>query len=263
MDHSRFPTFTQIPTAQRSSAPGLAVERETNNASLGETPPEDDQPVEGFICPDCRKRFLAPDALVAHFEAEHTGIGYGGGTRAAADAAGTRDDIGAVGSRYNARASIENGVGTDGTPEGDGRNGTNNTPGSSLKEQLFGRRTETDANGTTPSGTRGAGGNGGGVVAEQKAFMAAQDDYLDSVGQAVAELGLLGRNIGASLEGQAATVDRVADKTEESNDRMAFVTRKAARRAQSAKPKKPTFVMSLALQVRKPECDGCAESGKA
>ncbi|CAM9411919.1 unnamed protein product [Laminaria digitata] len=78
--------------------------------------------------------------------------------------------------------------------------------------------------------------------------MAGQDEYLDSVGRAVAELGLLGRNIGASLDGQGATLERVMEKTEESNDRTAFVTRKAARQAQSSKPKKPTFVMSVALQ---------------
>ena len=83
--------------------------------------------------------------------------------------------------------------------------------------------------------------------------MAGQDEYLDSVGRAVAELGLLGRNIGASLDGQKATLERVMDKTEESNDRTAFVTRKAARQAQSSKPKKPTFVMSVALQVRRRE----------
>lgn len=81
-------------------------------------------------------------------------------------------------------------------------------------------------------------------------MMASQDAYLDSVGQAVKELGLLGRNIGASLDGQAETLDRVADKSAEANDRTAFVTRKAARQAQSSKPKKPTFVMSVAFQVR-------------
>ncbi|CAN0564343.1 unnamed protein product, partial [Ectocarpus sp. 12 AP-2014] len=78
--------------------------------------------------------------------------------------------------------------------------------------------------------------------------MASQDAYLDSVGQAVKELGLLGRNIGESLDGQGATLDRVAEKSSEANDRTAFVTRKAARQAQSSKPMNPTFVMSLALQ---------------
>lgn len=80
--------------------------------------------------------------------------------------------------------------------------------------------------------------------------MASQDAYLDSVGQAVKELGLLGRNIGASLDGQGETLDRVAEKTSEANERAAFVTRKAARHVQSSRPKKPTFVMSVALQVR-------------
>ena len=80
--------------------------------------------------------------------------------------------------------------------------------------------------------------------------MASQDAYLDSVGQAVKELGLLGRNIGASLDGQGETLDRVAEKTSEANERAAFVTRKAARQVQSSRPKKPTFVMSVALQVR-------------
>lgn len=90
------------------------------------------------------------------------------------------------------------------------------------------------------------------MIAEQKAVMASQDAYLESVGEAVKELGLLGRNIGASLDGQGATLDRVAEKTTEVDDRTAFVTRKAARQAQSSKPKKPTFVMSLALQVNQP-----------
>lgn len=89
------------------------------------------------------------------------------------------------------------------------------------------------------------------MITEQKAVIAAQDAYLDEVGRAVTELGLLGRNIGTSIDEHGEVLERVFGKTDESNDRAAFVTRKAARQAQSAKPKKPTFVMSLALQARR------------
>lgn len=92
-------------------------------------------------------------------------------------------------------------------------------------------------------------GGGSGLIAEQRAFMAAQDQYLDAIGEAVKEMSTLGRNIGASLDQQVDTLDRVAVKTEESDERAKFVTRKAARQAQSSKPKKPVFVKKVAFQV--------------
>lgn len=125
-------------------------------------------------------------------------------------------------------------------------------PAGSIRDQLFGSRGESQISGGGGGGRqegRGRAAGGSGVVAEQKAVMAEQDQYLDDVGRAVAELGLLGRNIGASLDEQGDTLGRVVEKSEDSNDRMAFVTRKAARQAQKAKPKKPTFVTSVALQA--------------
>ncbi|CAM9503674.1 unnamed protein product [Scytosiphon promiscuus] len=168
-------------------------------------------------------------------------------------AGGERTGWGGEGSRIRG-----GGGGGGGKGGNNGRDGTV-PPGPSLQDQLFGaitRRGQSNARGdlsgpegiATPGGSAAASRGGSGVIAEQKAVMASQDAYLDSVGEAVRELGLLGRNIGASLDGQGAALDRVVDKTADTEDRTAFVTRKAARQAQGSKPKKPTFVMSVALQ---------------
>lgn len=215
----------------------------------------DETPVEGFICPDCRKRFFAADALVAHFGSAHTGAGRGAGGNGHGDdddddargrtLAGARDAATGWG-RDNTNTRIRGGGGGRGSgSDVDGGINTTAATGSSLKDQLFGAR---GGGAQADSGEFSRGG--GGVIAEQKAVMASQDAYLDSVGQAVKELGLLGHNIGTSLDDQGATLGRVAEKTSEANDRAAFVTRKAARQTQSSRPKKPTFVMSVALQVR-------------
>lgn len=222
----------------------------------------DDSPVEGFVCPDCRINFDAADALVAHFGLEHTNAGAG----ADGSGAGGSTPSGVVGAPgvypQDFAGRDQSGRFVDG---GSGRGGSDDFSGNdvaapdSLKDQLFGRRRDDEpgagamagtSGGRSEGGEEGGRGGGGGVIAEQQAFMASQDAYLDSVGKAVAELGLLGRNIGASLKGQGDAIERVVVKTEESNDRAAFVTRKAARQAQSSKPKKPTFVMSVALQAR-------------
>lgn len=198
----------------------------------------DDAPAEGFICPDCRRKFHTADGLVAHFESEHRG-------RSAASSA-----------EFERHA--------DGDPEflgrGEGTDDTSSTTvgGSSvasgdLRAQLFSGKDF--RRGSPPSEIEvereSDGGGGSRVIAEQRAVMDAQDAYLDGVGRAVTELGFLGRNIGASIARQGDALERVVEKTEGSNDRAAFVTRKAARQAQRAKPKKPIFVMSVALQVKK------------
>lgn len=212
--------------------------------------------------------FDAADALVAHFGSAHTNAGAG--TDGGGGGVGGSPPSGAIGARgvdpHGFVGRGEGGRSGDGDGDRGERGGSDGfsdigvvAAAGALKDQLFGRRRDDEPRtaemaggslGGGRSGGEGGGRGGGGVIAEQKAFMAAQDDYLDSVGKAVAELGLLGRNIGASLEGQGDTIGRVVVKTEESNDRAAFVTRKAARQAQSSKPKKPTFVMSVALQVR-------------
>lgn len=226
-----------------------------NSGSSAFSDDRSDTPVEGFICPDCRERFYAADALVAHFGSAHTdaGRGAGGNNRFGGGGGGDNDDA-RGGALVEPQAAATGWGGENTRIQGDGGgcvSGSSSVAatGPSLKDQLFGTRAggiQADSAAAAAGGGRG----GGGVIAEQKAVMASQDAYLDSVGQAVKELGLLGRNIGASLDGQGATLDRVAEKTSESNDRAAFVTRKAARQAQSSKPKKPTFVMSVALQVR-------------
>lgn len=247
----------QVPQDYRSSTVA-----EQGAAATAHERALDDSPVEGFICPDCRINFDAADALVAHFGFEHTNAGAGT-DRGGAGGSTPSGVVGARGldpqdfaGRGEGGRSIDGGGGGG---ESDDFSGNDVAAAGSLKDQLFGRRRDdepgTGAMAGTSGGGRSGGGGGGGVIAEQQAFMAAQDDYLDSVGKAVAELGLLGRNIGASLEGQGDAIERVVVKTEESNDRAAFVTRKAARQAQSSKPKKPTFVMSVALQARSMEME--------
>lgn len=207
----------------------------------------DDTPAEGFICPDCRRSFHAPDGLVAHFESEHGGSGGGATSPSRFEQRRFEGPVFVAGNEE--RKASDGGV--DNTAVDDASAGSS-YESESLRGQLFGGRA---AEGNSiasraDSGVRGRLSGAEGVVAEQKAVMAAQDAYLDEVGRAVTELGLLGRNIGASIEQQGDTLERVVEKTEESDDRAMFVTRKAARHAQRSKPKKPTFVMSVALQVR-------------
>ncbi|CAB1101591.1 unnamed protein product [Ectocarpus sp. CCAP 1310/34] len=224
--------FSNDPEVPQQPAGNTRAGTATGNGGNGNYDP--DVPAEGFICPDCRGLFPTSDALVAHHGLAHT--------IASAD-----DDEDARGWGAGGGATQYGTGGGAGDVSGGSHGGPIPEPGSStsLKDQLFGGREGW-------SGQRAGGaerkGGGGGVIAEQKAVMASQDAYLDSVGQAVKELGLLGRNIGESLDGQGATLDRVAEKSSEANDRTAFVTRKAARQAQSSKPNNPTFVMSLALQ---------------
>lgn len=227
-------------------------------------------PVEGFICPECMRSFPSSDALLRHVGSEYGGCNGGASAGAGGDAgerltaeapvATAEDRAVAISTRRNDAVS-----GDANCRQGDAAD-DNNTVSGSLRDQLFGGRAGAEVGAAAFNGGRagaagaGARGGEGGVLAEQRAVMAAQDKYLDSVGQAVSELGLLGRNIGASLDAQAGTLDRVAVKTEETDDRAAFVTRKAARQAQSSRPKKPTFVMSLALQVRGIEKEKARES---
>eukprot|EP00752_Nemacystus_decipiens_P006862 g6164.t1 len=232
-----------------AGATNATVDDDDDDNRRGYSDNNDDTPVEGFICPDCRKRFYAADSLVAHFGSAHSyaGRGTGGNGHAGDD----DDDDDARGGTVGGGRAATTGWGAEDTRIRGGSgvvDGGIGTAGPSLKDQLFGNRgggTQTDSG---REFARGAGAGRGGVIAEQKAVMASQDAYLDSVGQAVKELGLLGRNIGASLDGQGETLDRVAEKTSESNERAAFVTRKAARQVQSSRPKKPTFIMSVALQ---------------
>ena len=254
---SRWMGGSQIPSTYTSSSAAAGGEGGGAGTTANSNPheassPLDENPVEGFICPDCRRRFAAANALVEHFTSTHTDAGAGGGGNNQGGALSA--DAARVGAGAGREGWADDRLG--GAGGGDVGGGRDVDPGS-LRDQLFlttrkgqaGGTADGNLEGTSAKGAAG-GGAGGGVIADQKAFMAGQDEYLDSVGRAVAELGLLGRNIGASLDEQGTTLERVMEKTEESNDRTAFVTRKAARQAQSSKPKKPTFVMSVALQVR-------------
>lgn len=206
------------------------------------------------------RRFTSSDALLRHVGTEYGGCNGGASAVADGDAgecltveapvATSEDRAVTISARRNGEISSDSNCRHGGTAD------DNNAASGSLRDQLFFGRSAAEVGAPAFNGGRagatGVSGRGGegSVLAEQRAVMASQDKYLDSVGQAVSELGLLGRNIGASLDVQAGTLDRVAVKTEETDDRAAFVTRKAARQAQSSRPKKPTFVMSVALQVR-------------
>ena len=211
---------------------------------------DDDIAVEGFICPDCRRRFDSSDTLVEHFGSAHVERdreSYSG-ERTVAKAPGDAVEAGVEATtayRDVARASSTNRGQGEAKLEKDAAS-------DSLRGQLFGGRSGVvgaTASNNHPTEDTGVGRRG--IVAEQKAVMDEQNQYLESVGRAVSELGLLGRNIGASLDAQGGTLGRVAEKIEETDDRASFVTRKAARQAQSSKPKKPTFLMSVALQARR------------
>lgn len=233
-----------------ATAAGARLSQDDPQETRAATPSADNggnpnAPLEGFICPDCRESFLAADALIAHFGSVHANAGSGKGGGGGAGNS-RRGEMAGGGGETRGLGGEDSRIRGNGVREGSDRV----VPlGPSPQDQLFG--TKRSQNGATPGGRQAAAaGEGNGVIAEQKAVMASQEAYLDSVGEAVRELGQLGRNIGASLDGQGAALERVVEKTTDAEDRTAFVTRKAARQAQSSKPKKPTFVMSVALQVR-------------
>ncbi|CAM9520499.1 unnamed protein product, partial [Pylaiella littoralis] len=103
----------------------------------------DGTPMEGFICPDCRRQFLSADALVAHFESAHHPSSGGG------DGRGGDDDDDDDDARGGARTGA--GAGSAGRGEG-------NAGHSSLKDQLFGSRGENSQADFVGGAARGGGG---------------------------------------------------------------------------------------------------------
>ncbi|CAM9842427.1 unnamed protein product [Chrysoparadoxa australica] len=89
---------------------------------------------------------------------------------------------------------------------------------------------------------------GGGLVAEQKRIMQAQEAYIDSLTPAVQELGIISRGMKDSIAQQGEVLVRLTDKTEAAQDGTMAVTRKAARQTQSSQRKKATFVRAVALR---------------
>lgn len=236
----------QIPDSQRSStANGRAsprVPRGTRNATK-----PDDAPIEGFICPECRRRYLSAQGLVLHFNSEHDGVNASNGDREGPGERHHEVHPDVAQASFGTDARVDDSANTTDSVRLYGQRDHSGDATNSSRQELFGGRDTTGITGTIHAG-------GGGVLHEQKAFMAAQDKYLDDVGKVVKELGILGRNIGTSLDEQGNTLDRLADKTEESHERTKFITRKAARQSQKSKPKRATFVKSVALQVRAASC---------
>ncbi|CAM9411844.1 unnamed protein product, partial [Laminaria digitata] len=130
-------------TYHKSSEPavGVGAGATAANSNPHEASPVDENPAEGFICPDCRRRFVGADALVEHFGSAHADSGASGGVNVQGEPRPVGDTAGvSAGERREGWADDRLGGGGggshgggDGSGGGDGRDVD---PGS-LKDQLF------------------------------------------------------------------------------------------------------------------------------
>lgn len=77
-------------------------DQKNKDVTAAATAPSVDGGVEGFICPQCRKKLASPAALLAHFHVLHGGGGGGNGERGSGSG-GSSDEGAGVDRRGHAR----------------------------------------------------------------------------------------------------------------------------------------------------------------